>query len=129
MSQAAERKSLVAEVVCVIFGDALGLLHALRFPVHDVRALMAGLVDIENRSATLQDCAQPTCAAYGALPLRRNRDLLRAVLIEGAEARIAQVAEEKDKRRKHPQSPIEGTERKRSCCDPCDGCNGCDCSP
>jgi hypothetical protein len=85
--------------------------------------------DIENRSATLQDCAQPTRAAFDALPLRRNRDLLRAVLIEGAEARIAQVAEEKDRGRKHPQSPIEGTERKRSCCDPCDGCDGCDCSP
>jgi hypothetical protein len=49
--------------------------------------------------------------------LRRNRDLLRAVLIEGAEARIAQVAEEKDRGRKHPQSLIEGTKRKRSCCD------------
>ena len=45
--------------------------------------------DIENRSATVQDCAQPTRAAFDALPLRRNRDLLRAVLIEGAEARIA----------------------------------------
>lgn len=65
--------------------------------------------------------------AFDALPLRRNRDLLRAVLIEGAEERVAQVSEEKDKRRKHPQSPIEGTERKRSCCDKCDGCNGCDC--
>ena len=73
--------------------------------------------DIENRSATLQDCAQPTRAAFDALPLRRNRDLLRAVLIEGAEARIAQVAEEKDRGRKHPQSLIEGTKRKRSCCD------------
>jgi hypothetical protein len=188
-------------------GDALGLLHAMRFPVQDVRAWMAGQADIENRSASLHDCARPTSAAYGeivghlaqvsgtpeakpllhqlgeslgfliyaqdawddwardkkrgqfnplhafpdltgrraavlpaleaalislrlafdALPLRRNRDLLHAVLIEGAETRVAQVSEGKDKRRKHPQSPIEGTERKRSCCDKCDGCNGCDC--
>ncbi|MDP1589844.1 MAG: DUF5685 family protein, partial [Prosthecobacter sp.] len=189
-------------------GDALGLLHAMRFPVQDVRTWMAGQADIENRSATLQDCARPTSAAYGeivghlahvsssseakpllqqlgeslgfliyaqdawddwardkkrgqfnplhafpdltgrraallpaleealaslrraldALPLRRNRDLLHAVLIEGTEARVAQVSEEKDSGRKHPQSPIEGTERKRSsCCDECDGCNFCDC--
>ena len=191
-------------------GDALGLLHAMRFPVQDVRAWMAGQADIENRSATLQDCAHPTSAAYGeivghlahvsgspaakpllhqlgeslgfliyaqdawddwardkqrgqfnplhafpdltgrraavlpaleaalislrrafdALPLRRNRDLLHAVLIEGAETRVAQVSEGKDKRRKHPQSPIEGTKRKRSCCDQCD-CSSlpdcCDC--
>jgi hypothetical protein len=59
--------------------------------------------------------------------LRRNRDLLRTVLIEGAEERVAQVSEKKDSGRKHPQSPIEGTERKRSCCDKCDGCNCCDC--
>ena len=196
-----------SKVLDTPIGDALGLLHAMRFPVQDVRAWMAEQADIENCSASLQDCARPTRAAYGeivghlaqvsgspeakpllhqlgeslgfliyaqdawddwardkkrgqfnplhafpdltgrraallpaledalaslrrafdALPLRRNRDLLRTVLIEGAEERVAQVSEKKDSGRKHPQSPIEGTERKRSCCDKCDGCNCCDC--
>lgn len=69
--------------------------------------------------------------AFELLPLRRNRDLLRAVLIEGAETRVNQVAQEGSK---HRQSPLEATERKRSsCCDKCDccqggnGCNPCEC--
>ena len=187
-------------------GDAMGLLHAMRFPVQDVRAWMAGQADIEHPSASLLECAAPTRAAYGeivgylahvsdapeakpllhqlgeslgfliyaqdawddwardkrrgqfnplhafpdlsarraallpsleqalanlrrafdALPLRRNRDLLRAVLIAGAEERVNQVAEEKDKRPKHVQSPIENTARKSSCCDKCDWRYGCD---
>lgn len=54
--------------------------------------------------------------AFESLPLRRNRDLLRAVLIEGAEHRVHQTAQENTKSKKHPQSPIEGTQRKRSSC-------------
>jgi hypothetical protein len=196
--------------------DALGLLHALRFPVAPERAWMAGQKHTEQApSNSLHDCAAPTRAAYeeitahlahvanapqaknalrqlgenlglliyaqdawddwakdrrrgqfnplhafpdlagrreallpvlkealsavrdafDALLLRRNRDLLRSVLIEGAEQRVAQVADEKDdpkKRREHPQPPLEKTKRKRdSCCDrydKCEGsCNCCDC--
>lgn len=70
-------------------------------------------------------------AAFDEVPLHRHRDLLRAVLIEGAEQRVAQVAgekEDKGKRRRHPQSPLEKSERKRgSCWDKCDACNCCDC--
>ncbi len=189
-------------------GDALGLLHGMRFPVPQVRAWMAGQTGIENPAANLHECALPTSAAYGqivghiaqvagaptakaalqqmgenlgfliyaqdawedwardkkrgqfnplhafpdltarraallpalegalaglrrafeSLPLRRNRDLLRAVLIEGAEERVRQVAGEKAPPKKHPQSPIAETERKRSsCCDKCDCCNPCEC--
>lgn len=191
--------------------DALGLLHALRFPVAPVRAWMAAQNHIEQASAGLRECSAPTCAAYAeitahlahvaeapqagtalrqlgenlglliyaqdawddwakdrkrgqfnplhafpdlagrreallpvlrqalaairdafdALPLRRNRDLLRSVLIEGAEQRVAQVAGEKEdpkKRRKHSQPPLEKTKPKRdSCWDKCDACNCCDC--
>ncbi|MBB5032725.1 DUF5685 family protein [Prosthecobacter vanneervenii] len=48
-------------------GDALGLLHAMRFPVQDVRGWMAGQADIEHSSASLHECARPTCAAYGEI--------------------------------------------------------------
>ncbi len=187
--------------------EALGLLHALRFPVLEVRAWMAGQADIEHAAASLHECAGPTRAAYGeivghlaqvcgaleampllqqlgeslgfliyaqdawedwardkkrgqfnplhafpdltgrraallpsleqalgslrrafdALPLKRNRDLLHAVLIAGAGERVAQVAGENSPRQKHAQSPIQNTTtRKRSCCDKCDCCQGCD---
>jgi hypothetical protein len=187
----------------VPIGDALGLLHAMRFPVQKVRAWMAGQADTEHAAASLDECAGPTRAAYGeivghlaqvactpeakpllrqigeslgfliyaqdawddwakdkkrrqfnplhafpdlggrraallpaledalvrlrrafeALPLKRNRDLLRAVLIAGAEGRVAQVAGEKGRREKHVQSPIEGTKRKSSCCEKCEWCD------
>lgn len=48
-------------------GDALGLLHALRFPVMQVRNWMAGQNQIETVSASLHDCAQSTSAAYGEI--------------------------------------------------------------
>jgi hypothetical protein len=86
--------------------------------------------DITGRRAALLPALEQALGslrhAFDALPLRRNRDLLHAVLIAGAEERVNQVAEEKDKRPKHLQSPIENTTRKRSCCDKCDWCNGCD---
>lgn len=190
---------------------ALGLLHAWRFPVKEVRGWMAGQNDIEGSSRDLQACSRPTSAAYGEivghlaevcavpqsraalselgeslgfliyahdawddwqrdrkrgqfnplhafpdingrreavlpmleaalqrlraaflqLPLRRHRDLLNSVLIEGAERRVMQVSgsgKGKATRRQHPQSPLERTERQRDrCCDRCDCCD-CDCS-
>jgi len=39
----------------------------MRFPVQDVRGWMAGQRDIENRSASLDACAGPTCSAYGEI--------------------------------------------------------------
>lgn len=192
-------------------GDALGLLHAMQFPVKQVRTWMTGQNQIEQAGASLQECAQPTSAAYGEivahlanvanapqarttlhqlgeslgfliyaqdawddwakdcrrgqfnplhafphitgrreallpaleaalhhlraafdrLPLQRNRDLLRSVLIDGAQERVMQVVGEgkkKGENRKHPQSPVERVDRKRdSCCDRCDCC-GTDCS-
>ena len=48
-------------------GDALSLLHAMRFPVQEVRAWMAGQGDIEQASAGLHECAGPTRAAYGEI--------------------------------------------------------------
>lgn len=87
--------------------------------------------DLAGRRAmllpALEEALARLCSAFDALPLRRNRDLLRAVLIQGAEERVAQVAGQNDQRPNHPQSPLEKTERKRSCWDKCDSCNFCDC--
>ncbi len=207
-------------------GDALGLLHAMRFPVQKVRAWMTGQSVIESRSATLHDVAHPTSAAYGEivghladvtgtpdakpmlqqlgerlgfliyaqdawedwardrqrgrfnalqdfhlvserraallpaleealgalraafgmLPLVRNRDLLHAVLIDGADQRVAQIREEGGSRKRSAQKPETRHRRKswsdrRDCCDCCDcvdclrcgrhrsGGSACDCNP
>lgn len=48
--------------------DALGLLHALRFPVVQVRDWMSGQKQIEQAaSASLHDCSAPTRAAYAEI--------------------------------------------------------------
>lgn len=79
----------------------------------------------------LEAALQSLGSTFQQIPLRRNRDLLQSVLVEGAEQRVMQVAgsgRDKATRRQHPQSPLERTERRRDrCCDRCDLCN-CDCS-
>jgi hypothetical protein len=48
-------------------GDALGFLHAMNFPVAEVRGWMDGQRHIENGVAGIHECAGATRAAYGEI--------------------------------------------------------------
>lgn len=72
----------------------------------------------------LEDALANLRTAFQSLPLHRNRDLLQAVLIEGAEQRVTQVREGEGGA-KRPEPKLERMGRKENRC--CSKCDYCDC--
>jgi Family of unknown function (DUF5685) len=132
--------ALELRTLLLLLGEALGLLIYTQDAWDDWEQdrrrnqynPLHAYADLQARRAAvlplMRQAFQRLCAAFEQLPLKRNRDLLQLVLIDGVRQRLDQVEGKKPTSQKDSDSFLRRYQRKgNDCCSSCDCGDCCDC--